>query len=82
MKRLSLIALVAVMAASAAFAHQANYFMPQIPNPDNMVVDGNDDDWGWIDPAFAINPDTMLPTPSTFNAPCTALKSTGRSSAP
>ena len=59
MKRLSLIALVAVMAASAAFAHQANYFMPQIPNPDNMVVDGNDDDWGWIDPAFAINPDTM-----------------------
>lgn len=33
--------------------------MPQIPNPDNMVIDGNDDDWGWIDPAFAINPDTM-----------------------
>ena len=59
LKRLSLLALVAVMAASAAFAHQANYFMPQIPNPDNMVVDGNDDDWGWIDPAFAINPDTM-----------------------
>ena len=25
-----------------------------------MVVDGNDDDWGWIDPAFAINPDTMF----------------------
>ena len=60
MKRLSLLALVAVMAASAAFAHQANYFMPQIPNPDNMVIDGNDDDWGWIDPAFAINPDTMF----------------------
>ena len=60
MKRLSILALVAVMAASAAFAHQANYFMPQIPNPDNMVIDGNDDDWGWIDPAFAINPDTMF----------------------
>ena len=59
MKRLTLLALVAVMAASAAFAHQANYFMPQIPNPDNMVIDGNDDDWGWIDPAFAINPDTL-----------------------
>lgn len=33
--------------------------MLQIPDPDAMVVDGRDDDWGWFDPAFAIEPDFM-----------------------
>ena len=60
MKKL-LIALAACgLMASAVSAHQATYFVPQVPNPDNMVIDGNDDDWGWIDPAFGINPDLMF----------------------
>jgi len=53
------IALCAIFAV-AAFAHQASYFMPQIPNPDAMVIDGKDDDWGWIDPAFGITPDDLF----------------------
>jgi len=61
MKKLGIIfALGAILVASSADAHQASYFMPQVPQPDNMVIDGNDDDWGWIDPAFAINPDNMF----------------------
>ena len=40
-------------------AHQAIYFMPQVPDPDAMVIDGREDDWGWFDPVFAITPDIM-----------------------
>lgn len=60
MKKLLLALAAAGLVASAASAHQATYFMPQVPNPDAMVIDGNDDDWGWIDPAFAITPDLMF----------------------
>ena len=61
MKKLGIaLAMGAMLTTSVAFAHQASYFMPQVPNPDAMVIDGNDDDWGWIDPAFAITPDTMF----------------------
>lgn len=59
MKKLSA-ALAALFVVSAASAHQASYFMPQVPNPDRMVIDGKSDDWGWIDPAFAITPDNMF----------------------
>ena len=60
MKKLGIaLALGAMLTSSVAFAHQATYFMPQVPNPDAMVIDGNSDDWGWIDPAFAITPDLM-----------------------
>lgn len=27
---------------------------------DAMVIDGKDNDWGWIDPAFAITPDDLF----------------------
>jgi hypothetical protein len=60
MKKLILAAVVGAFFVSTASAHQATYFMPQVPNPDNMVIDGNDDDWGWIDPAFGITPDLMF----------------------
>ena len=52
------LALVAM--TSAAFAHEGTWFMPQIPDPDAMVIDGNDDDWGWMDPGFFITPDNFL----------------------
>ena len=45
---------------SPVLAHQATYFMPQIPDPDAMVIDGKEDDWGWYDPVFAITPDIMF----------------------
>lgn len=60
MKKLLFAAAVSAMLASTVSAHQATYFMPQVPNPDAMVIDGNDDDWGWIDPAFGITPDLMF----------------------
>lgn len=60
MKKLLAVALGTVLAVSAVSAHQQSYFMPQVPNPDNMVIDGKSDDWGWIDPAFAITPDNLF----------------------
>jgi len=60
MKKLILAAAVGALFVGTASAHQATYFMPQVPSPDNMVIDGNDDDWGWIDPAFGITPDLMF----------------------
>jgi len=60
MRKLFIAAAVGAFMVSAASAHQQTYFMPQVPNPANMVIDGNDDDWGWIDPAFGITPDLMF----------------------
>ena len=37
------------------------YFYPQVPDPASMVMDGNDDDWGWLDQEeFAITTDQMF----------------------
>ena len=55
-KVLTIAGVLMLVASSPVFAHQGTFFMPQVPNPDNMVIDGEDDDWGWIDPAFAITP--------------------------
>jgi hypothetical protein len=60
MKKIGIAVALVALFAVAAFGHQASYFMPQIPNPDAMVIDGKDDDWGWIDPAFAITPDDLF----------------------
>ena len=51
-----------ILFLSPAFAHEATYFMPQVPDPDQMIIDGRDDDWGWFDPAFAITPDELFQT--------------------
>lgn len=46
--------------AFSVSAHEGTFFMPQIPNPDAMVIDGESDDWGWIDPGYAITPDNLF----------------------
>ena len=30
------------------------YFMLEVPDPGSMVMDGEDDDWGWFNPAYVI----------------------------
>ena len=60
MKKVAVALAICALVAVSAFAHEATYFMPQVPNPDAMVIDGKDDDWGWIDPAFAITPDQLF----------------------
>jgi len=49
-----------ILIAFPTFADQATYFMPQVPDPDAMIIDGRDDDWGWFDPVFAITPEIMF----------------------
>ena len=45
----------------AAFAHNGiTDFIPTIPDPNLTVIDGNDDDWGWIESDFVIGPDQFL----------------------
>jgi hypothetical protein len=34
-------------------------FVPGVPDPAAMVIDGNDDDWGWMDPAYAFTSDMI-----------------------
>ncbi len=52
---------LSLFVATPGLAHQATYFMPQIPDPSAIVIDGKDDDWAaWFDPAFAITPDIMF----------------------
>lgn len=51
----------AVVFAQAAIAHVGvEYFVPQVPNPSTMKIDGKDDDWGWIDPSFVTTTDGMF----------------------
>ena len=45
---------------TTSFAHVGELqFIPQVHNPATMVIDGNDDDWAWMDPAFAFTSDLM-----------------------
>ncbi|MBI2501717.1 MAG: hypothetical protein HYW07_00585 [Candidatus Latescibacteria bacterium] len=60
MRRFAVVFALGALWALPSSAHQKTFFMPQIPNPDKMVIDGQDDDWGWIDPAFAITPDGLF----------------------
>ena len=60
MSKIPLTCALLLLYATSAFAHQGTFFMPQIPDPDAMVIDGEDDDWGWIDPGFAITPDNLF----------------------
>jgi len=58
MKRATLALVFTLGIVGAAFAHNgATGFIPTIPDPNAMVIDGNDDDWGWIDPDFVIGPE-------------------------
>jgi hypothetical protein len=43
--------------SSAALAHVGiTIYIPQVPDPAAMKMDGKDDDWGWIDPSFITTP--------------------------
>ena len=44
-----------------AAAHQgAPFYIPQVPNPQLMNIDGLDDDWKWLDPTFAVTRDELI----------------------
>ena len=60
MKR-SHLALILVLAVSGvASAHNGvTGFIPTIPDPNAMVIDGSEDDWAWIDPDFIIAPEDI-----------------------
>ena len=60
MKR-SHLALILVLAVSVvASAHNGiTGFIPTIPDPNAMVIDGSEDDWAWIDPDFIIAPEQI-----------------------
>ena len=53
-------AVLCILFISPTFAHEATYFMPQIPDPDAMIIDGLEDDWGWYDPFFSITPEQLF----------------------
>ena len=47
-------ALVCMLGASASAHVGVTVFYPQVPDPAAITIDGNDDDWGWYDPALAL----------------------------
>jgi hypothetical protein len=50
MQRLLLVLAIATALAAAAFAHNGiTNFVPSVPDPMTMIVDGVEDDWGWYD---------------------------------
>ena len=51
---------LALALSATAFAHIGEMqFVPQVPDPAAMTIDGNDDDWGWMDPAYAWTSDKL-----------------------
>lgn len=53
--------LVLLVLSTVASSHWETYFMPQVPEPGEMSIDGKDDDWAWYDDAaFAISPAEMF----------------------
>jgi len=58
---------VMTLMSSAAFAHVGvTVFYPQVPDPAAMTIDGNDNDWGWYDPALALNQPDFFDRASDF----------------
>ena len=52
---------VAFALASPANAHVgAEYFIPGVPNPSAMTIDGLEDDWGWLDEEFILTTEGMF----------------------
>jgi len=43
-------------------ANNIGYFALQVPDPTKMVIDGEDNDWAWYDPAYVITTDQMACT--------------------
>jgi len=60
MKRITLALVFTLGVASGAFAHNGIFdFIPTVPDPNLMTIDGNDDDWGWIEADFIVTPDEI-----------------------
>jgi hypothetical protein len=52
---------VALALANPARAHVgAEYFIPGVPDPSSMTIDGIEDDWGWIDEEFILTTEGMF----------------------
>lgn len=46
---------------STTWAHNGyEYFLPEVPNPAGMTMDGVEDDWGWYDLNLAFTGDQMI----------------------
>jgi hypothetical protein len=60
--RLKLLVLILTIAfATSVGAHVGTTtFMPTVPDPSAMTIDGLEDDWDWYDPGFAITPDQLV----------------------
>jgi hypothetical protein len=60
-KRILLGSILALAISSAAWAHNGyEYFLPEVPNPAGMSIDGSEDDWGWYDLNYAFTGDQMI----------------------
>lgn len=58
---------LACLLSTSAFAHVGvTVFYPQVPDPAAITIDGNDDDWGWYDPALALNQPDFFDRASDF----------------
>ena len=53
------IALILMMSVGAWAHNGVTVFMPEIPDPAAMTIDGSDADCGWIDPAWATTSDGL-----------------------
>jgi len=72
MRKFTLLLLAVMLSlgpSTAVSGHTSvEYFMPQVPNPGGMIMDGKEDDWGWMDEEFMIGLEQTwdmreLPTP-------------------
>jgi hypothetical protein len=56
-----LVCVLALALSGIAYAHVGiEIFIPQVPNPSAMTIDGSEDDWGWIDDDFKTTPEFMF----------------------
>ncbi len=52
---------LALLLSGAVFAHVLEMqFIPQVVNAAKMVRDGKDDDWAWMDPAYAVTSEKVI----------------------
>ena len=60
-KRILLASVLALAMSSGVWAHNGfEYFLPEVPNPAAMTIDGSEDDWGWYDLNLAFTGDQMI----------------------
>ena len=59
-------ALVCMLSAAASAHVGVVVFYPQVPDPAAITIDGSDDDWGWYDPALALNQPDFFDRASDF----------------